>query len=69
MMNEYWVNVYKGIPVYYCSTQPTKKSSIEAMEATDYDHPIYRLHIKLKPIQRLSQIPKYEKFSLLKDYI
>lgn len=51
-MKEYWVNVYEGIPVYHCSKQPTRLASICIMNLVIYNHPVYRIHVKLKDEKR-----------------
>lgn len=47
-MQEYWVNVYNGVPAYLCSKQPTREASIDAMNKTTYNYPAYRIHVKMK---------------------
>jgi hypothetical protein len=61
MMQEYWVNVYAGVPAYCCSKQPTREASIKAANNTPYDWSPYRIHVKMKPVKAELPYPKLER--------
>lgn len=45
-MQEYWVNVYKGVQPFNCHKHTNKKDAIENNLSMTYDKAIYRIHIK-----------------------
>lgn len=49
-MQEYWVNVYKNVAPYCCHKWDSEIAAAYGMSATSYDYPIYRIHVKMKPV-------------------
>ena len=70
-MQEYWVNVYDFSGVSHIDGAPIRQfgkifdcNTAAMIDYVDWGFqrqiPIYRIHVKMKPVARLSQIPKYE---------
>lgn len=61
-MQEYWVNVYEGNEMVCHDGEISKWADRATAAAVAGPNAIYRIHVKMKPVQRLSQIPKYDEF-------
>lgn len=48
LLQKYWVNIYSGVQPYFCRKNASWAEAEDTRLRTTYNHPVYRLHVKLK---------------------